>query len=55
MEVYLCKYRCGNDFFFQSAVTFKEVKYKKEYLNDGDVFIIDLGLEIFQVKQFSIK
>lgn len=35
---------CGD----QSAVTFKEVKYKKEYLNDGDVFIIDLGLEIFQ-------
>ena len=42
-------------FFLQSAVTFKEVKYKKEYLNDEDVFIIDLGLEIFQVKQFSIK
>ena len=54
MEVYLCNIDVVM-IFFQSAVTFKEVKYKKEYLNDGDVFIIDLGLEIFQVKQFSIK
>ena len=36
-------------FYFQNKVTVKEVKFKKEYLNDEDVFLIDLGLQIFQV------
>ena len=36
-------------FYFQNKVTVKEVKFKKEYLNDEDVFLIDLGLKIFQV------
>ncbi|KAM7426649.1 hypothetical protein ABFA07_022098 [Porites harrisoni] len=32
----------------KNKVTVKEVKFKKEYLNDEDVFLIDLGLQIFQ-------
>ena len=30
-------------------MTIKEVKFKKDYLNDDDVFLVDLGLKIFQV------
>lgn len=29
-------------------VMIKEVKFKKDYLNDDDVFLVDLGLKIFQ-------
>ena len=35
--------------YFQNKVTVKEVKFKKEYLNDEDVFLVDLGLKIYQV------
>lgn len=33
----------------QNKVQVKEVKFKKDYLNDEDVFLIDLGLKIYQV------
>lgn len=33
----------------QNNVSFKEVKLTKKYLNDDDVFLIDLGLKIYQV------
>ena len=36
-------------FFLQNKVQVKEVKFKKDYLNDEDVFLIDLGLQIYQV------
>ena len=32
----------------------KEVKFKKDYLNDEDVFLIDLGLKIYQVYRYLI-
>lgn len=35
--------------FLQNKVQIKEVKLKKDYLNNDDVFLIDLGLKIYQV------
>lgn len=32
----------------KNKVQVKEVKFKKDYLNDEDVFLIDLGLQIYQ-------
>lgn len=28
----------------------EEVKLRRKYLNSGDVFILDLGLELYQVR-----
>ena len=33
----------------------EEVKFKFDRLNDEDVFLIDLGLKIFQVKLFIVE
>lgn len=32
----------------KNKVQIKEVKFKKDYLNDEDVFLIDMGLQIYQ-------
>jgi len=32
----------------KNKVQIKEVKLKKDYLNNDDVFLIDLGLKIYQ-------
>ena len=31
----------------------EEVKLRRKYLNSGDVFILDLGLELYQVRQLA--
>jgi len=31
----------------------EEVKLRRKYLNSGDVFILDLGLELYQVGQLA--
>ena len=30
----------------------EEVGLKRKYLNSGDVFILDLGLELYQVRDY---
>lgn len=34
----------------QDNVMVEEVKLRRKYLNSGDVFILDLGLELYQVR-----
>ena len=39
----------------QDNVRIDEVKLRRKYINSGDVFILDLGLKIFQVRPKCIS